>query len=425
MLIVGCAALFFVASLIWYLNRSVTITLNGAETSVRINANINQIIEDEGLADTCEPGNLLAVDDSVLERGGGDSYHVTLDGTFIDEADYGTTEVTGGEELEITDGDDVYEEHTVDATVIEPTITVSGSGAIGYVETWGIPGRSEVWTGEESGLTEDRGVVEEVQDCEVVYHSVTPDEGTYVALTFDEGPSSYTQQILDILEEKGVQATFFVQGDAVAANEDAVQAIADSGNELGSNGYSDVVMTDLTGDSLRDQINQGFDAIEAACGQRVYLFRAPYAAFSTQNWAEAMDQVSAVVSWNIDSGDWLLPGADTVIENVMGSLSNGNIVLLTDNETTGAQLVEALPDLIDRLQSEGYEIVTLSDLIATDEDLASELDLSTVSMPDDAVLPQVSSSDDAADSDNSDESSSTDDASDGASGSADDAADSE
>lgn len=393
-IIVGCALLFFAASVIWYLNRSVPITLNGSETSVHINANINQIIEDNGLSESCDAGNLLAVDDSVLERGGGDRYTVKLDGKEIAADDYGTTQLTGGEELEITDGGDVYEEHTVDATEIAPTITVTGSGAIGYVKTWGVPGRSEVWTGKQSGITEDRGVVKEVQNCEVVYQSASPDgDDSYVALTFDEGPSSYTQQILDILEEKGVKATFFLQGDAVDANQAATKAIADAGHELGSNGYSDTDMTALTGDDLRSQISRGFDAIETASGQRVYLLRAPYAAFSTQNWAESMDQVSAVVSWNIDSGDWLLPGADSVVENVMGSVRSGNIVLLTDNEVTGAQLVEALPALIDRLQSEGYRIVTLSDLVATDEELAAELDLSKVSMPDDAVLPQMPKTD--------------------------------
>lgn len=393
--IVGCAALFFVASLIWYLNRSVGITLNGSDASVHIGATITQVIEDEGFEDSCRPGNLLAVDDSVITRGGGERYSVTLDGEEVDPDSYDTVKLEGGEELEIHDGADVYEEHKVEATTIEPTITVEGNGAIGYVSTWGIPGRSEVWTGELTGITADRGVVQKVQDCVVTYRSVSPDaeDARYIALTFDEGPSAYTQQILDILEEKGVSATFFLQGDAVEENPAAAKAIAEAGHEIGSNAYNDVDLSTLSGEELRSQLTRGFDAIENATGERVNLLRAPYASFSTENWAESMDIVGAVVSWNIDSGDWLLPGAESVQENVVGAARNGNIVLLTDNDVTGEQLVEALPGIIDQLKEDGYTIVTLSELIATDEDFAEELDLAHTSMPEDAALPVMPSDD--------------------------------
>ena len=70
--------------------------------------------------------------------------------------------------------------------------------------------------------------------------------------------------------------------------------------------------------------------------------------------------------------------------------------MLTDNAATGEQSVEALPALIDRLQDEGYTLVTLSDLIATDDTLAEQVNLSKVSMPDDAVLPTVADEDGAA-----------------------------
>ena len=118
--------------------------------------------------------------------------------------------------------------------------------------------------------------------------------------------------------------------------------------------------------------------------------RPPFGEFSEQNWADAMDLVSAVVSWNVDSGDWLLPGASAVADTVVGSVSNGSVVLLTDNDATSAQTVEALPQIIDRLQAEGYELVTLSDLIATDDDLKDLVDLSAVKMPEKASLPVVS-----------------------------------
>lgn len=388
LIIVGCALLFFTASVIWYLNRSVPVTLNGEEAHIHINGTIQQLIENEGLDESCAPGDLLAVDDSVLEREGGARYSVTLDGEEVPEDALATTELTGGEVLEIADGADVYEEHTVDATVIEPTISLDGSGSIQYVRTWGVPGRSEVWHGAQSGITFDRGVVQEAVDCQVVRTSVSPDDnGRYVALTFDEGPSGYTQDILDVLEEKGVSATFFLQGDAVEEHPELARAIADAGHELGTNAYSDTNLTGLTGDDLRAEITRGFDAIEAATGSRPTLLRAPFGSFSTENWAESMDLMGAVVYWNVDSGDWELPGSDAIVENVMGSIRNGNIVLLTDSDATGEQLVAALPDLIDRLEDEGYKLVTVSELVETDSGLAEELDPSRVGLPEGAALP--------------------------------------
>lgn len=384
---VACAALLFMASVVWYINRGVTVSLNGSDVSVRIHSSVAQLIEDQQL--DYRAGDLLAVDDTVLEKRGGERYSVVLDGEQIEADDLAATELVGGEELEISGGRDEYEEHDVAATDIQPTLEIKGTGAIGYVETWGVPGRSEVWTGKVSGKTADRGVVQEVQNCVVRMTSVSPKEGKYVALTFDEAPSSYTSQILQILEEKGATATFFMQGDRVEANQAAARQIAEAGCEIGLNGMADVDLTELSGEELRQQLTQGFEAIANATGETVSLLRPPYGLFSDAEWAQAMDLVSAVVTWNLDSGDYLLPGADAVVENVVGSISNGNIVFLTDNDECGEQTLEALPQIIDQLQASGYEIVSLSQLVDTDEELAEALDLSKVSMPEGAALPQL------------------------------------
>lgn len=390
LIVVGCAFLLFVASIVWYANRSVEITLNGEAAKIRINSTIERIMSEKELE--TRPGNLLAVDDSVLEKGGGTACTVKLDGKAVDVDRLGEVELVGGEDLVIGDGENVYEEHEVEATSIEPTLTIDGSGPLRFVKTWGVPGRSEVWTGKKTGIVADKGVVKDVVNAEVTCTTVTPDvKGKkYVALTFDEGPSSRTSDILDILKEKGAEATFFVSGDKVASASAVVKAIAESGNELGTNAYSDVNLGLLSAADLRSQLSDSFKAVERAGAGEVSLVRPPFGEFSEQNWADAMDLVSAVVSWNVDSGDWLLPGASAVADTVVGSVSNGSIVLLTDNDATSAQTVEALPQIIDRLQAEGYELVTLSDLIATDDDLKDLVDLSAVKMPEKASLPVVS-----------------------------------
>lgn len=392
-IVVGCALLLFAASILWYANRSVDITLNGERASVRINATIERIIQDEEL--DLKAGNLLAVDDSVLTKEGGSPYTATLDGTELRAEQAEALTIAGGEELELADGKDVYEDHDVQATEIQPTLTVDGTGAVQYVETWGVPGRSEVWTGHASGKTVDKGVVVEPVNCEVKAASVSPSARgkKYAALTFDEGPSSRTAEIVKILQDKQVGATFFLSGEAAGANPAGAAAIADAGFEIGSNAYTETDLSALSPDELRSQLTRGFDAIEQACGVKTGLLRAPLGTFTDQMWAASMDLVGAAVTWNVDSGDWLLPGAQSVVETVRGSVNNGNIVVLTDNDTTVAQTVEALPQLIDALQQDGYTLVSLSELIKTDKNLADAVKLSVPSMPKDAVLPQVAAAD--------------------------------
>ena len=177
----------------------------------------------------------------------------------------------------------------------------------------------------------------------------------YVALTFDEGPSGATKQILQVLKEKGVTATFFLSGDAAEASPATAKAIVDAGCEVGSNSYRDESLKGQDRDAVREQVSKGTEAIKSVTGTSTMLLRAPYAAFDEQNWIDAMDLVSAVVSWNIDSGDWLLNGADEQVSTVLDSVTPGNIVLLTDNDECAEQTLEALPAYCRRLQNRDIE----------------------------------------------------------------------
>ena len=389
-IMVGCAFLLFVASIVWYVNRSVEITLNGEPAKVRIHSTIERAMADQEF--TPSPGDLLAVDGEVLERDGGAPCAVTLNGKAVKPGKLDEVELEGGEKLTVENGEDVYEEHDVAVTELQPKMSVKGTGPVRYVETWGEPGRSEIWTGHVSGKVVDKGVVKEPVDAVVNCMSVNPVRKKgfkYVALTFDESPSSHTQEILDILEEKGAKATFFVAGDKVKKNAATVQAIAKSGNELGTNAYSDTDLTELSGADLREQITKASNAVEDVTGKAAPLLRPPFGEFSPDNWGEAMDLVSAVVTWTIDSGDWLQPGAEAVVDTVMGSVSNGDIVLFTDSGATGAQLVEALPQIIDALQGQGYRLVTISELIKADKDLREQIDLSRAGVPKGKAMPQL------------------------------------
>lgn len=393
---VGCALVLFIAAVVGYVNRSVDVELNGQKTAVRVGSTLQNLIDDQSLTETYDAGDLLAVDDSVLKRHGGEKLSVKVDGKRVKQGKWDSRELTGGEKVTVKDGRNVYEKHEVQATTIEPKLKVEGTGAIEYVKTWGVQGRSEVWVGEQSGKTQDRGEVVPATDCVVECASVAPKGNEkYVALTFDEGPSGATKQILQVLKEKGATATFFLSGDAAEASPATAKAIVDAGCEVGSNSYSDDSLKGEDRETVRKQITKGTEAIKSATGVETMLLRAPYAAFDEQNWIDSMDLVSAVVSWNIDSGDWLLNGADEQVSTVLDSMTPGNIVLLTDSDECAEQTLEALPQIIDGLVADGYKIVTLSDLVKTDTALSKKLtSLTKVSMPKNAVFPQLPEDDD-------------------------------
>ena len=390
---VGVALLLFVASLIWYANRSVDIELNGSTVSVRINSTLEQLIENQEI--DVRAGNLLAVDDTVLTKRGGEKYSVKVGKKQIDNDKLSETTLSGGEKVTISNGRDEYEEHTIEATDIQPGITFEGSGAIQYVKTWCEMGRSEVWTGKTSGKTQDRGVVKEAVDCVIACKSVEPTSGKYVALTFNASPSENTAKLAQILQEKGASATFFFTGDNISGNESQVKAVVNAGCEVASYGMSGTTLANFEGESLRAQISQGLEAVNSASGKTTALVRSAGGKLDETQWATCADLIGAAVAWNLDSGDWLLNGSDTVIETIMSGVSNGNIVTLTDNDETSEQTLELLETLIDRLQAEGYTIVSVSELIKTDEELADAIDMSQASMPKDAVLPTVKTEDDA------------------------------
>ena len=388
---VGCALLLFVASLIWYANRSVDVELNGSTVQVRINSSIQSLIDSQGIS--VRAGNLLAVDDSVITKRGGEKISVKLGKKQIDNSELGSVKLAGGEKLTVGNGRDLYEDHDVVATDIQPSLSFEGSGAIQYVATWPKLGRSEVWTGKISGKTYDRGVVKEAQDGVVVCASAKPDSGKYVALTFNGAPSSYTDQILSILEEKGATATFFLTGENASTYGSQAKAIVSAGCEVGSYGTDGTSLANFTGNALRNEVEQGLDQVSSATGVSTLMLRSSGGKLTETQWGSCMDLVAVAVAWSMDSGDWLLPGADTVIETVASGAGNGSIIAMTDNEATSAQTVEALPSILERLQEEGYKVVSVSELIAQNAELSAAINMKKVSMPKGAVLPTVTGTD--------------------------------
>lgn len=367
--------------------RSVQVTVNGEGASARIGTPLDRFLEDNGYFGAT-PGRLLSIGGNVISEDGGTRATVTFDGRSVSADELGSERLADGSSIEVGPGVDAEEAHTEETVEVAPQIEKQAGGAIQFVSQWGRTGKKTVWTGEVSGEKVDREVVEPAQNMVVSSLNVRPEgDGKYIALTFDDGPSGYTQRILDILKERGAKATFFNLGSQVSGRPALAKAVLESGNELASHTNQHMNLPDCDRDTLRSEISSAFDAIEGAVGSRPQMIRAPYGAFTDVEWARAGDLISCNVLWNIDTLDWKRPGAQAIVDGVLSNAYNGAIALMHDGGGNREQDIEALPAIIDGLRAQGYELVTVSELMATDSRFPREVVEGAVKMPKDAALP--------------------------------------
>ncbi len=187
--------------------------------------------------------------------------------------------------------------------------------------------------------------------------------GPYVALTFDDGPSSAnTPRLLSILRQRGVKATFFVVGKNAAAYPQILRAIAADGHEIGNHSYTHSVMSKMSLSAVYDEIRRTDDAIERATGSRPRTLRPPYGALtSSQRAAVYQDFGYPTIMWSVDPLDWKRPGSAAVAARIIKGTRAGSIILAHDIH---AATVDAIPAVLDDLLARGYRFVTVSELIA-------------------------------------------------------------
>lgn len=179
-----------------------------------------------------------------------------------------------------------------------------------------------------------------------------------VSITFDDGPSSLTPGLLDVLDRDRAPATFFVQGSAVQASPDVARRIVGSGHEIGNHTWKHPNLTKLTDDEVRREVERTQAAIDAAAGISTASFRPPYGASDAR--VRALIGLPVVV-WDVDTRDWQDPGPAAVVERAVGGSARGSIVLMHD---THAQTVEAVPAVVDGLRDRGFALATVGEQFA-------------------------------------------------------------
>src|SRR5258706_15991908 len=186
-----------------------------------------------------------------------------------------------------------------------------------------------------------------------------------IALTFDDGPNpTYTPQVLSILQQYGVNATFFVIGEQVQAYPNLVQQEHAAGHIVGNHSWNHPYLTTLAADDIHTQLSNTSNAIEQATGVRPSFFRPPYGAYNYQVLLQASNLGLQSILWSVDPQDWNgPPSSDIIIQRVLNMAHNGSIILLHDGGGNRSQTVAALPTIITQLRIRGYRLVTVPQLI--------------------------------------------------------------
>jgi cellulose synthase/poly-beta-1,6-N-acetylglucosamine synthase-like glycosyltransferase/peptidoglycan/xylan/chitin deacetylase (PgdA/CDA1 family) len=210
----------------------------------------------------------------------------------------------------------------------------------------------------------------------VVYHEGAGDERA-VTLTFDDGPDpKWTPAILDILKRYQVKAAFFMVGAQAERYPGLVRRILKEGHEIGNHSYTHANLSEITPRQIGIELNATQWLIEGITGRSTTLFRPPYNADSRPTRVAELAPLKQVqddlgyliVLENIDPEDWAKPGADQIVQRIKEQRSRGNIVLLHDAGGDRSQTVEALPRIIEYLQTRGDRLVPLSVLLQIPRD---------------------------------------------------------
>jgi peptidoglycan/xylan/chitin deacetylase (PgdA/CDA1 family) len=190
-----------------------------------------------------------------------------------------------------------------------------------------------------------------------------------VALTFDDGPwgDPPTSQFLDVLERNHVVATFFEIGEQIAPYDPGGvlerRMLAD-GDMIGDHTWTHPVMTQLSSTEQRSQLESTASAItQATHGFHTCLWRPPYGAVNSGLVSLARSLGLITIQWDVDPQDWSLPGTDAIYQRVVSAAHNGAIILQHFGGGPRYETLDALPHEISTLRSEGYQFVTVAQML--------------------------------------------------------------
>ena len=192
-----------------------------------------------------------------------------------------------------------------------------------------------------------------------------------VALTFDDGPyPPYTEQLLEVLREHNVPATFFLIGQNAQKHPEIVQKIAAAGHQIGNHTYTHTDLLKLDRAQIAAEVDKTQQVLAAITGQAPYIFRPPHGFRDAVVMDVMAERKLQVVEWSVMCRDWVNPGVEIITSRAVGRVKSGSIILLHDGDgiasaASRAQTVEATRRIIRELRSKGYRFVTVAEILET------------------------------------------------------------
>lgn len=350
-----------------YMNFNVTV--NGQDVMVQRGDTVEKLVK-LGYAKPT-PGNLLAVDGSLLTEGGGEICSATING----EKASADTPLTNDVVVQIGDGEDTTEDYTTKEETVPFEHEDDNTGFDSYwagsihLLSNGKDGKQITKTGKVSGISTSEVTEPPINAGYRIYTAKPSDK--VIALTFDDGPwEGTTKQVLDVLAENDAKATFFTIGKQISENTADVKRAVDMGCQVcthtwdhadGSGGGVDI--TRMSSEEQIEEVTKGYKAIKDATGEEPrHILRAPGGNFHDDAITNLWDYVDAEIGWDVDTEDWQKPGADVIAERIL-SADSGNVILMHDGGGDRDQTVEALRTALPKLKAQGYKFITINELL--------------------------------------------------------------
>lgn len=389
--------LFGFGGYMFWRHRPVSISVNGQPRTVFKRTTYAQLWDSESI--TTQPGNLLSVTGEVLEEGKGNPYSITVNSLPVPFDQVDTTPIWGGEKIEFGDGEDICEPYTSETVDMQPQLEYKVAlgtgqkgymvqqGTVQYVAQWGKLGLQEVRHGQTTGQTAVGEIKEPAQNLIVMAQDIHPDnEEKLVAITFDDGPSIYTESYLKILAENDAKATFCVIGNQLADSGFWAAQEAAAGHQVISHSWSHLQLTALDQEQTAHELGDTAAAIKECTGSDACFLRAPYGDMDEQVWLNSHGVINASVYWTHDSLDWEKPGVEKIVQNCTNYMWPGSVILMHDGGGDRSQDLEALPQILSAWKAAGYRFVTVKELMESDSSIKMDV-VNAGPMPADAAWP--------------------------------------
>lgn len=216
--------------------------------------------------------------------------------------------------------------------------------------------------------TEEQKQTQELKELRAILNKPIAIHGSrqkkQIALTFDDGPEQmYTPQILNILKQENIPATFFILGTLAKTYPAMIQRIVQEGHVLGSHSWQHEYLPKLSKNALRNDLEKTNHVVYEITGKNMLLFRPPYGAAKG-----VTDQIQTlqftIINWDVDTLDWK-PGRTPheVYASVINHAQNGSIILQHNGGGNRSATVKALPRIIRDLRKQGYTFVTVDQIL--------------------------------------------------------------